>query len=183
MGFDTTWFVNKIDDSFKCSICLEVFKDPVMIEKCEHIYCRDCIRDWLSKNTYCPEDRAAISERNLVKPHRFFCNLYDKLEVKCELGCSEILLLAGYERHLKECRMARQHCSKNCGFEGSKIKLDSHDCVLYLLEKNANLMKELSIAKKDIPKPVLSYRVPVSNFIKPFNIWYQFFMSANSFYF
>lgn len=47
-------------DSFRCNICLQVLKDPVMINRCEHIYCRECIVNWLCNRQICPEDSTLV---------------------------------------------------------------------------------------------------------------------------
>lgn len=86
MGYEVGRFVegDKIDECFKCGVCLEIFREPVMIAKCEHIYCRVCLVDWLKAKRKCPEDRSEVDEADIVETSRFFRNLYDKLRIKCE---------------------------------------------------------------------------------------------------
>lgn len=87
MGFDTFRFVDKANlDDFKCSICLEVLKKPVMVRECEHVYCHKCFDDWLQKDTSCPQDRVPIEEGDICDPGRFFRNQYGKLKIKCDLA-------------------------------------------------------------------------------------------------
>jgi len=44
-----------------CSICLEKLKDDkCVILNCEHIYHKDCIKEWLKKNNNCPNCRINI---------------------------------------------------------------------------------------------------------------------------
>ena len=41
----------------ECAICLEEFKGTDMIKafhKCEHIFHKNCLRDWLKKQVVCP---------------------------------------------------------------------------------------------------------------------------------
>lgn len=87
MGFEIERFVDqKLVQDFKCGICLEVFKEPVMISVCEHIYCRECITDWLKTDTSCPEDRTPIQDSDLVQPTRLIRILHEKLEIKCDFA-------------------------------------------------------------------------------------------------
>lgn len=48
--------INKIDkdhlEHYTCSICLEIFKEPLVITLCMHIFCKDCVDryfDYFSK--------------------------------------------------------------------------------------------------------------------------------------
>lgn len=85
MGFEIERFVDKkLAEDFKCGICLEVFKEPVMILGCDHIYCRGCITVWLKTDTSCPEDRTPVRESNLVQPTRLIRILHEKLEIRCD---------------------------------------------------------------------------------------------------
>lgn len=85
MGFEIARFVDqKLAEEFKCGICLEVFKEPIMISVCEHIYCRGCITDWIQTDTSCPEDRTPIQESDLIQPTRLIRNLHGMLEINCD---------------------------------------------------------------------------------------------------
>lgn len=85
MGFDTERFIDaKLAEEFKCGIWLEVFEEPVMISACDHIYCRECITEWLKTDTICPVDRTPIEDSDLVQPTRLIRNLHGKLEIKCD---------------------------------------------------------------------------------------------------
>lgn len=87
MEFEIARFMDqKLTKSFKCGICLKVFKDPLMIPNCEHIYCRECITDRLQTHSSCPDDENTISENNLVQPPKLIRELHEKLEIKCEFA-------------------------------------------------------------------------------------------------
>ena len=38
-----------IRETLRCSICLEIFNDPVNIKNCLHKFCRRCIEDYNRK--------------------------------------------------------------------------------------------------------------------------------------
>lgn len=87
MGFDVTRFVKCDDlDDFKCTICLEIWKEPVFVRGCEHVFCRECIGYWMQRGNSCPEDRKTIERADLIEPNRFFRNLYGRLQIKCEFA-------------------------------------------------------------------------------------------------
>ena len=49
----------------KCAICLEEFKGTDMIKafyKCEHIFHKNCLRDWLKKQVVCPMCKHDLEE-------------------------------------------------------------------------------------------------------------------------
>lgn len=87
MVYEISRFIdNDFLEDFKCSVCLEILKDPVFVKCCEHIYCRACIELWLETDTSCPKDRKPIEAADLVEPFRFFRNLYDKLKIRCDFA-------------------------------------------------------------------------------------------------
>eukprot|EP00118_Oscarella_pearsei_P024114 m.299121 g.299121 ORF g.299121 m.299121 type:complete len:407 (+) comp40786_c0_seq38:3242-4462(+) len=45
-----------------CLICEDVWKSPVQLS-CEHIFCLNCIRDWINKRGTCPSCRNEISRQ------------------------------------------------------------------------------------------------------------------------
>lgn len=51
-----------IADHDECPMCIESPTDPVALQPCSHIFCRACIKSWLSlksKNT-CPSCRKVL---------------------------------------------------------------------------------------------------------------------------
>lgn len=71
-------------ESFKCGICHDVLKVPVIIRTCQHTYCRECIEEWIQTHKSCPKDRKSIKQRDLDHPSRAFRNNYDGLKIKCD---------------------------------------------------------------------------------------------------
>lgn len=52
MGLPVDLFVSKPDDDFICSICHDVFEDPVMVDSgCEHVFCKTCMIGMRSHQT------------------------------------------------------------------------------------------------------------------------------------
>ncbi|CAM4559836.1 E3 ubiquitin-protein ligase TRIM39-like [Lepidochelys kempii] len=68
--------MESLQEQATCPICLEYFKDPVIIE-CGHYFCRACIAQcWEGPDTAasCPQCRATVQQRNL-RPNRWLENL------------------------------------------------------------------------------------------------------------
>tara|TARA_Y100001970_G_scaffold270830_1_gene365254 strand:- start:1039 stop:1416 length:378 start_codon:yes stop_codon:yes gene_type:complete len=58
---------NKTYDE-ECSICMNTIKDKFQT-KCEHNFCKSCLRQWLEKNNSCPLCRKVLidnSNKNLT---------------------------------------------------------------------------------------------------------------------
>lgn len=45
----------------ECSICQDEFKEPIRLP-CNHIYCEQCISEWLDQETTCPMCRAQVPQ-------------------------------------------------------------------------------------------------------------------------
>lgn len=57
-------------EDLTCSICLNIFTDPVMLV-CGHSFCRECITLSLSSQDQCPQCRATVptEEKRLLTNH------------------------------------------------------------------------------------------------------------------
>ena len=42
-GFSAKMFEEKVDEKYKCPICLYILQDPMQTPICGHIFCRSCI--------------------------------------------------------------------------------------------------------------------------------------------
>ncbi|XP_078497088.1 E3 ubiquitin-protein ligase TRIM39-like [Lissotriton helveticus] len=70
--------LGNLQEEATCSICLEYFKDPVMID-CGHNFCRSCIiQSWEGRdgNVPCPQCREISSGQNL-RPNRQLGNMVE----------------------------------------------------------------------------------------------------------
>uniref|UniRef100_A0A8C0IRD2 Zinc finger protein RFP-like n=1 Tax=Chelonoidis abingdonii TaxID=106734 RepID=A0A8C0IRD2_CHEAB len=70
--------VESLREEATCPICLEYFKDPVIIE-CGHNFCRACIAQcWEGSDTAasCPQCRETVQQRNL-RPNRQLANVVE----------------------------------------------------------------------------------------------------------
>ncbi|XP_032997865.1 zinc finger protein RFP-like [Lacerta agilis] len=79
--------VQSLCDEATCSICLEYFKDPVMIPECLHSFCRSClIQCWgeSEAEAFCPHCRETVQERSLIPnwPLENFVEIAKKLSLQ-----------------------------------------------------------------------------------------------------
>lgn len=83
----TTFFEQKCeDDLLQCALCTEPYKDPYSINKCLHVFCRDCIGKAIQLDQYkCPSCRHSYEVSDLI--HDFdkynrIINLWNKCAKK-----------------------------------------------------------------------------------------------------
>uniref|UniRef100_A0A670HZW5 Uncharacterized protein n=1 Tax=Podarcis muralis TaxID=64176 RepID=A0A670HZW5_PODMU len=75
--------VQDLFEEATCSICLEYFKDPVIIPECGHNFCRACLIQYWGKSegeASCPECRKTVQQRNLI-PNRSLANVAEKAKM------------------------------------------------------------------------------------------------------
>jgi len=126
-----------VPECYKCTICLEIMIDAVMInnaqsaveDPCGHLFCRECIMQHLAsspslsstrkKNITCPSCRRPCSEELLVADMRTRREIAD-LIVPCSFkdqGCSWHGVhglneaVDGLQRHLKRCKFRGTQCT------------------------------------------------------------------------
>ncbi|XP_023236686.1 uncharacterized protein LOC111635817 [Centruroides sculpturatus] len=97
-----------------CSICGCVFYDPVECQ-CLHVYCRNCICDWLSFQNNCPVCRKSVSLFELQPVGPIIKNMIMKLTIRCPNavhGCKQNFALEEYDSHLVNCDYGIIKCNK-----------------------------------------------------------------------
>ncbi|XP_044839925.1 E3 ubiquitin-protein ligase TRIM7-like [Mauremys mutica] len=106
--------VQELRDELACPICLESFKDPVILE-CGHNYCQACITDcWGAAGTgVCPQCRKSLPEVEL-RPNKQLeavVNIARGLDGKCKKHEEVFKLFCKQDRILlcRVCRESREH--------------------------------------------------------------------------
>jgi hypothetical protein len=72
-GYELSRFVDLSQsdaEEYMCSICQDIFRDPVVTNCCLQSFCEQCINKWLETNYTCPYDRAELDKSKLLKPPR-----------------------------------------------------------------------------------------------------------------
>uniref|UniRef100_A0A8D0AVZ5 Tripartite motif containing 69 n=1 Tax=Salvator merianae TaxID=96440 RepID=A0A8D0AVZ5_SALMN len=65
---DTSWELHADDftKELSCSLCLELFKEPVILS-CGHNFCRACLESvWEKKGVFCPECHSTVPDRKYI---------------------------------------------------------------------------------------------------------------------
>ncbi|XP_078073397.1 zinc-binding protein A33-like isoform X2 [Mustelus asterias] len=89
-----------MEDELCCSVCHDLYKDPVLID-CDHSFCRSCITQYWEKavTASCPICRKETSSRDL-RPNRTLSNIVE-LFVKSDKGDKIQLECSRHQEKLK----------------------------------------------------------------------------------
>ena len=62
--------IDEHDDSIHCSICLDddVKDNVASLDKCIHVFCFDCIKEWAKKSNVCPVCRSRYNKISCTNP-------------------------------------------------------------------------------------------------------------------
>ena len=88
MDRNTNLFSNKDSDLLSdkdCEICFDEIKKEVILS-CSHIFCNDCLSQWVVKNNTCPKCRVTINYVIIDKKKlsiNIFKKMWDKKEIEC----------------------------------------------------------------------------------------------------
>ncbi len=95
-GYELSRFVDLSQsdaEEYTCSICKDIFRNPVVTNCCLQTFCEQCINDWLEKNNTCPYDRKELNKNQLSRPSRFEnIEKYLKISFSILLNCVFIKL-------------------------------------------------------------------------------------------
>ncbi len=61
-----------VSTSLKCPLCLEMCEAPTTT-LCGHVFCWDCVCEWVSENVVCPVCRCSVEPQQLVCLQHFEC--------------------------------------------------------------------------------------------------------------
>ncbi|KAK5165378.1 uncharacterized protein LTR77_008907 [Saxophila tyrrhenica] len=130
-------YVSIYDNNLMCAICRCPFVDPVVLSECDHVFCRDCIRQsWNSNTSYtplgprgdCPTCRTPAKLGPRSATSKILVNLVDELVVHCpkrDDGC---------KAEVRRCEV-QDHVNIYCGY--TVIECTDDDCTLPVRRKDA----------------------------------------------
>jgi hypothetical protein len=87
-----------LGDNTICSICQEVFYEPVQCQSCQNCFCKECILSWMKKSKACPFK----CEKPEYKENRFVNNILSILKFKCDNGCDKEIQYSEITKHYEE---------------------------------------------------------------------------------
>ncbi|XP_066292163.1 E3 ubiquitin-protein ligase PDZRN3-like [Branchiostoma lanceolatum] len=128
--FELEMFDPPPDQEFICSICRCVMEDPQECP-CGHVFCKECIQQWLRSHSNCPNCRKQCYQVKPVLP--MVRNLINHLTIRCEnhqAGCDKKVQLEYYDNHKKVCDYASVPCpNEGCDLHVLRINMDKHNSV------------------------------------------------------
>ena len=162
-------FVGFVDKSLICSICHNVFDNPVQ-DPDGHVFCRQCIETWIENEKYkCPIDKKRLIVHDL-KQANTVKNKVDYLDISCEYkkyGCQQILKCRLLQNHKYDCNFHPSKiimCTRGCLGMVKISRLAEHSCVTKLKTECTKLQRTTELCIED----VRSLKVQVQNLTKKF---------------
>lgn len=108
-------YIAPIDDNLICSVCHCAFIQPVITDRCQHIFCEECFESAAAaQKGSCPFCRSRVAEQDLRPAPRALSNMADDLRVRCPYGpdgCDVVLPRGAVQVHVdKYCGFAEVDC-------------------------------------------------------------------------
>uniref|UniRef100_A0A673K4Q5 RING finger protein 151-like n=1 Tax=Sinocyclocheilus rhinocerous TaxID=307959 RepID=A0A673K4Q5_9TELE len=141
-SYEVEQFVNTPDDDLICVICRAVLRCPVRL-KCNHVFCKECILQWMKRQVKCPCCRQPIDQNQMLVLFKLSKSI-GRLAIKCrnaQQGCratfrisNEYLHISScpYEKaaqaHDQSCSHWRQLCPMGCGTLLVRENQAQHNC-------------------------------------------------------
>lgn len=151
-GYDFHRFVNinrsQIEDLL-CCICMDVVKEPIRSAVCKHLYCYDCIHNWLKTSETCPYDRSPLTDSELQNTPQTQ-QIIDDFIIRCEYhqsGCEYVCAVKEMNTHLANCLHNPDRVCSKC--EQTLGNEETHNCVKMLLAANKSLISEMDLVKSE----------------------------------
>ena len=151
-----------IDDHLICLVCQYVCWNPECCDRCDTMFCHDCISEWLTKKNTCPKcigtyekrDHVTRYELNKLSDLKFQCHkcpdvfAYSEADKHIEqkhkkedlyacpfnCGVTDLKEVLGVKNHLQKCKELPVLC-ENCGLSVVATKKAKHNCVSELKAK------------------------------------------------
>jgi len=128
-GRDSNMFLNDVDTSLLCPICLGVLTDP-QDTPCGHTFCKGCIQLHLQKAAVCPLDQSPISMKDLRRSPVIVRDFLGKLRTRCDHlkeGCDWEDKWSLLESHLDKCDFTNVRCvHPPCAAQMPRRNLQAH---------------------------------------------------------
>ncbi|KAJ1404714.1 hypothetical protein B484DRAFT_457230 [Ochromonadaceae sp. CCMP2298] len=147
-GYPYDMFVTLPPDDLKCSICMEILRDPVQVCSQQHVYCDCCISQWKTEFTGCPECRAPFID---MQPARLARNMILQLEVRCpeDEACGWTGQLQDTAAHVAACPFVEVSCpfaDAGCAFRAARGDMDAHRAHLLMLMTTVAVVEAESVS-------------------------------------
>ena len=133
-GYDEERFATTVNRNFRCLICFNVLKDPVLCPRNQHCFCRSCITKHLENFRRCPTCADELTVETLAEPNRMVKDYLNELKIHCvynNRGCQEIVQLEHLDNHEATCGFTPAVCTnQGCGATLNQRDLIHHQSEL-----------------------------------------------------
>ena len=128
---------NELSESLKdlviCPLCSNILIDPYLCIKCQNVYCKKCIDDWLAKSNNCPNKCEDTNFQKSIDKY----NILSKLKFKCK-KCENEFLYEEIIRHVDKCIPNNNKINTYTRIKNHKMKKLSKDEILQMRKKSVN---------------------------------------------
>ena len=175
---------NDVPKELICTICLSVPLEPIVMTKCNHVFCKDCITESIyrqecaGRDQTCPVCRSDCIDDDLVllkEESPLSYRIWSNIQVKCEhhtAGCNWIGSISDYRNHKCSCEKANKQRKRDkeliCSLRKQNSLLKAKNEALLVMNKDlerkyrrhclTTVSKELDnlrmIIMKDIQLPI-----------------------------
>ena len=106
MGYDIDRFVSTPPDFILCVICSQVAEKPVVGCSDEHLFCLECLEEWLKVSAVCPVDHQVLTSDDVKPAGNLFTRMLNSLRIKCsnyKYGCEFVSTVEEDTAHSAVC--------------------------------------------------------------------------------
>lgn len=122
-------YVDEVPDDLQCSICTNVFDDPIMCLACMKFFCTACIKEWKKKQNTCPLCRSTDGMGTPSQAITVEVKI-GKLVVRCPFinnGCTWTGERIRRDSHVMQCARIQPGCQHGCDTTLRGPALDQHE--------------------------------------------------------
>lgn len=115
------------EDDYYCPVCQDVFRTPVRISICQHVFCRKCFLTALKEGgTHCPLCRGIVTRKEKARPNRALDveNNMKKLVGSCRC-CDKQIRFSRMRQHYKSCKKYQDEYGVSSLIPSLKLSQDS----------------------------------------------------------
>ncbi|XP_059106556.1 E3 ubiquitin-protein ligase RNF138-like [Peromyscus eremicus] len=142
------------EDDFYCPICQEVFKTPVRVAACQHVFCRKCFLTAMKESRiHCPLCRGNVTRRERACPERALDleTIMRSFPGNCRC-CSQRIELYRMRQHYKTCEKYQDEFGVSSAVPTFQLSPDS------VGNSNSNSNSEASTSGNEARHPPQAYQ-------------------------
>ncbi|CAG5097998.1 Oidioi.mRNA.OKI2018_I69.XSR.g15323.t1.cds [Oikopleura dioica] len=111
-----------------CSVCLEIYEEPVEVACCRQVFCKKCILAVSgNKGNSCPICRENLDIKRLTKAHPFILEHLSTVEMKCPFPeCPESNTYEAHINHISSCSRGPDSVCNSCNQNVPRLDFDDH---------------------------------------------------------